>query len=401
MSIPSTPVRTGVTIQRQPVLHPDRSVFAYAVRGVVPDVDGRPMPEGSVEHMVDAMFRTIDLETLAGERPLVVRLTRGLLASPGELLHLPRGVVLEVPPHVLADPTALDRLRAMVDDEQRLALADYVGRPDQDAALPLVQMVKVDAACDRRLLDVRVARASSRGAVVVAENATTPARVDAALEAGAELLQGPLVIDRRHEPERAMSVGEIQCVELIRLVSGPNPDPAACADTISRDPELSIRVLHLVNSSAMGVRHKVDSVQRAVVLLGPRPLGALATAAIIGSTPATMETLWYLLTRATACGTIVGDDVAYTVGLLSSVAARLQLPPATIVSRSGVSAEVADALERGTGRYGPVLRAVLAQERNDSEGVAAAGFDPRDVARAYLDAVATALSVASRIAATG
>lgn len=401
MSTPSAPVRPGVTIQRQPVLHPDRSVFAYAVRGVVPEADGRPMPESSVEHMVDAMFRGIDLETLAGERPLVVRLTRGLLASPGELLDLPRGVVLEVPPYVLADPTARDTLRAMVDDEQRLALGDYVGRPEQDAALPLVQMVKVDAAGDRRLLDMRVSRASSCGAVVVAENATTPARVDAALEAGAELLQGPLVLDRRHEHERAMSVGEIQCLELIRLVSDPNPDPAACAAAISRDPELSIRVLHLVNSSAMGVRHKVDSVQRAVVLLGPRPLGALATAALMGSTPATMETLWYLLTRATACGTIGGDDVAYTVGLLSAVAARLQLSPATVVSRSGVSAEVADALERGTGRYGPVLRAVLAQERNDSEGVAAAGFDAHDVARAYLDAVSTALSVASRIAATG
>ncbi len=401
MSTPSAHARTGVTIQRQPVLHPDRSVFAYAVRGVVPDADGRPMPEASVEHMVDAMFRTIDMETLAGERPLVVRLTRGLLATPGPLLDLPRGVVLEVPPHVLADAAARDGLHALVDDEQRLALADYVGRPEQDAALPLVQMVKVDAAGERRHLDLLVARAASRGAVVVAENATTPARVDAALEAGVELLQGPLVLDRRHEPERAMSVGEIQCLELIRLVSDPNPDPAACADTVSRDPELSIRVLHLVNSSAMGVRHKIDSVQRAVVLLGPRPLGALATAALMGSTPATMETLWYLLTRATACAALGGDDVAYTVGLLSAVAARLQLSPATIVSRSGVSAEVADALERGTGRYGPVLRAVLAQERNDSEGVAAAGFDPHDVARAYLDAVSTALSVASRIAATG
>ena len=48
-----------------------------------------------------------------------------------------------------------------------------------------------------------------------------------------------------------------------------------------------------------------------------------------------------------------------------------------------------------------MLRAVLAQERNDSETVTATGLDAHEVARAYLDAVSTALYVASRIAATG
>ncbi len=400
MTTPTSHARASASILRQPVVHPDRSIFAYAVRGIVPDGSGLPMPEESVEHLVDAMLRTIDLTRLAGERPLVIRPTRSVLANPEMLVDLPHGVVVEVAPHLQPMPTATERLGALAEAGVRLALGDFTGSAPQVALLPYVQMVKIDAAQDARTLAELTAQAASRGAVVVAENATTRDRVDAALEAGAEFLQGPLVLEQRPvEPVRSFSVGEIQCLEVIRLVSGPAPDPSACAQTVASDPELSIRVLHLVNSSAMGVRHKVDSVHRAVVLVGPRQLGALATAALVGSTPAAMETLWYLLTRATAVSGITGDDTGYTVGLLSAVAAQLKVAPSQVVSRTGVSHDVAAALEHHAGRYGQALAAVLAQEKNDPEALAATGLNPYDVGRVYLDAVSSALSLASRLAA--
>lgn len=402
MTTPPHTARPSATILRQPVVHPDRSIFTYAVRGTVPDTDGTPLPEASVEHLVDPMYRAVDMARVAGERPLLVRATSGLVADPGALLDLPNGLVLEIPPHVQSMVGTTTRLAALADRGVRLALGDYAGGAAQTALLPYVQMVKVDGAQDPERLRAVVARSLEHGAVVIAENITSRARVDAALSAGVELLQGPLVLEAAPEEdeERAFSVGEIQCLELIRLVSSEDPDPEACAQTVARDPELSIRVLHLVNSSALGVRHKIDSVHRAVVLVGPRQLGALATSSLVGSSPVAMETLWYLLTRATAVSALTGDDTGYTVGLLSAVAAQLRVPPARVVSRTGVSAEVAAALERHEGTYGRALAAVLAQEQNDSEAVAATGLDPHDVGRAYLDSVSTALSLAVRLGAT-
>lgn len=399
MSTPHNTSRTSATILRQPVVLPDRSIYAYAVRGIVPDGDGTPRPEESAEHLVDVMYRGIDMSRVAGDRPLLVRATAGLVSDPGNLLDLPHGVVLEIPPHVQRMTGTLGRLAALRGAGARVALGDYRGTAAQAELLRYAHLVKVDAAEDTQRLRSVVARALEHGTVVVAENATTRERVDGALAAGVELLQGPLVLERTaQDPDRAFSVGEIQCLELIRLVSNPHPDPEECAQTVASDPELSIRVLHLVNSSAMGVRHKVDSVHRAVVLVGPRHLGALATASLVGSSPAAMETLWYLLTRATACSTLSGDGTGYTVGLLSAVASQLRVPPARVVSRTGVSSDVAAALEQQSGRYGRVLAAVLAQERNDSEAVSAAGLDPYDVGHAYLGAVSTALSLASRLA---
>lgn len=392
--------RSGATILRQPVVHPDRSIFAYALRGVVPDADGTARREESVEHLVDVMYRSVDMSRVSGERPLLVRGTAGLVADPGDLLNLPHGLVLEIPPFVQAMPDITRRLAALAEADVRVALGDYTGNEAQTQLLPYVQMVKVDAAQDTGRLRVVVARSLEHGTVVVAENATTRSRVDAALEAGVELLQGPLVLEQApEETTTSFSVGEIQCLELIRLVSSANPDPEVCARTVASDPELSIRVLHLVNSSAMGVRHKVDSVHRAVVLVGPRHLGALATAALVGSTPASMETLWYLLTRAIACSVLTGDDTGYTVGLLSAVSTQLQVPTSQVVSRTGISQEIAAAIEHHTGPYGRALAAVLAQERNDGEAITAVGHDPYDVGHAYLGAVSQALSLASRLAA--
>ncbi len=390
--------RTGAMIQRQVVVHPDRSVFAYAVRGVVPGPDGREQPEGSVEHLVDGVLRTVDLERLSGNRPIIVRATRELLSSPDSLVA-PHGLVLEVPPAHQQGPGATRRLAALTEAAVRLSLADYTGHPVQDALLPYVQMVKLDATLPPVRLAELVQRAAGAGAVVVAENATSRARVSSALEAGAELLQGPLVLQNQpSEERRTFSAGEIQCLELLRQVSAPEPDPLEYGATVESDPELSMRVLHLVNSSAAGVRHRVDSVQQAVRMVGPRRLAALATAALVGATPTSMETLWYLLTRAHACAALSGDNAAYTVGLLSAVAAHLRLPTAQLVARTGVSAAVADALEHHSGPYGHVLAAVLAQETNDPKALAATGLDAYDVARTYLEAVPQALSLATRLA---
>ena len=400
MSSLASSMRHGATIHRQPVVHPDRSVFAYAVRGVVPGEGGLPVDEHLVEHVVDAVYRTLDLSRVAGSRPLIIRATHQMLASPLTELEAPHGVVLEVPGAHQTMPGASARLAALTESDARVALGDYTADPVQDALLPYVQMVKVDSRLPRTRLEDLVRRAADAGAVVLAEHATTRERVGNALEAGAELLQGPLVLPRDHSAQaRTLGAGEVQCFELLRQLAKPDPDPAEYTRTIASDAELTMRVLHLVNSSAAGVRHKIDSVQQAVVLVGPRRLGAIATASLVGSTPTSLETLWFLLTRAHTCASLAGDDTGYTVGLLSAVAAHLRVPATQVVARTGVSPAVAEALANHAGPYGSVLAAVVAQEASDTAALASTGHDPYEVGRHYLDAVPHALSLATRLAA--
>ncbi|WP_156043754.1 EAL and HDOD domain-containing protein [Cellulomonas sp. URHE0023] len=388
------------TMHRQPIVNPDRSVFGYAVRGEVPGADGLPDFQ-LLEGALDAGYATLDPKTVAGEFPLMVRATSGLLLGSIPLPAVPGGVIIELPLWLTSYGDLAGRLEALRAQNVGLAIGDYTGTPSQDVLLPLIDLVKIDLS---RSLDVAelVHRAHAAGASVIGERADTSETVARALELGVDLLQGPMFERRQTAPPRDFTVGEAQCLNLVTILSADQPDPDAVVRTIASDPELTMRVLHLVNSSAMGVRRQIDSVQQAIVLLGPRQLITLAMASLINARPATVGTLWSILARAIACMNLSGSASAYTVGLLSAVAQQQNVSAETLVSRSGVSEDIGSALRDQTGPYGAVLAAVMAHEENDIEGVAATGLEPWDVAHAYLAAVpealaaATSMSVATR-----
>jgi EAL and modified HD-GYP domain-containing signal transduction protein len=184
----------------------------------------------------------------------------------------------------------------------------------------------------------------------------------------------------------------------MQLLSSDPVDQDAVIAMVGSDPELSMRVLRLVNMSTFAVRREVDSVRQAVVLVGPRHLATLAMTSLLDARTSTVADLWFVLTRALACRTVGGHDGAYTVGLLSAVAAQLRIDPAELVTRTGVSPEVRDALCAGAGPWGLVLAAVVAHEADDHDGVLATGLSPQVVSDAYLAAVSGAFATATTLA---
>jgi len=388
------------TLQRQPIVRRDRSVFGYAVRAVVIGPDGTPTADERVEHLLDAEYRLLDVPALAGDRPVMLRATTRLFLGEQTPPATPHGLVLEVPPALVSRTDAIERLTELHRCGVRSALGGYRGSLGQDVLLAFVDHVKVDVSLDPDQLGTLVRRAHAAGATVIGERADTPERIRVATELGVDLLQGPMFERRPATTGRDFTAGELQCLELLRLLSGRDAvqdRTAKIAHAVASDPELTMRVLHLVNSTAAGVRQQIDSVHQAVVLVGPQQLSALALASLIEARPATVGVLWAALVRALTCQTLVGSDAGYTMGLLSAVTAQQRLSVEDVVSRSGVSPDIAAALRDLAGPYGPALAAVLAHEENDSAGVRATGLEPFDVAHAYLAAVPEALATATAL----
>lgn len=387
------------TVHRQPVVLPDRSVLGYAVEVVVAGAAGRDGVTDGVpdDARIEAEYAALDLEVLAGGLRVFVRATAGLLVSDWPHANPLGGLTLEVPRAFAARPEAAGHLARLRACGRPLALADYVPDGDQDALLTHVDLVKVDLARGAALSVAAITRAHEQGVAVAAEHVTTEAAVRFCTEYGVDLLQGPLFQRDTTPIARRFSPGELQVLRLTALLTAGDVDPRGVVRVIGSDPELTMRVLRLVNSGAVGARHRIDSVRRAVVMLGPQTLLALAVTSLVGARGDTSAGLWAMLTRAIACRTLVGNDAAYTVGLLSAAAAQLRVAPADLVARTGVSDDVGDALLTLSGPFGPVLAAVLAHEENDDSGVGATGLDPADVARAYLGAVAEAHAVAGSL----
>lgn len=387
-----------VTVQRQPVVHPDRSVYGYAVRVLVSGPTGAPLPDGSAEAAVETAYRRLDLSGLAGDRPVLLRATAGLLSGEVAVWYDADRLVLEISPALAAHPE-IDRLVAAATTRgSRLALADYDGAAAQVALLDRVALVKIDLDLGAEHGAALVAQAHAAGATVVTEHTDDTEQAALAVSIGADLLQGPLFHRDPAPVRRSFSAGEVQCLELVRVLGADPVDQQAVVSTVAADPEMSMRVLHLVNSSAFGLRRQIDSVLQAVVLVGPRQLHALAIASLIDARPTSVASLWSILTRAMTCHTLSGQEAGYTVGLLSAVAAQQAYDLNELVARTGVSDALAQGLLRHEGPLGQVLAAVLAHEENDTEAVAATGLEPWDVAHAYLAAVPAALGTATALA---
>ncbi|HEY0214944.1 MAG TPA: HDOD domain-containing protein [Cellulomonas sp.] len=390
-----------VTVLRQPVVHPDRSVYGYAVRVRVQDATGAPLPDDDAEIHTEAAYQKLDLSGLAGDRPVLLRGTARLLSGEVAVWYEADRLLLEITPS-LARHEGIDALIATAAARgTRLVLADYDGSAPQDRLLDRVSVVKVDLARGPDRTAELVARAHLAGASVIAEHADSAEHLELAASLDADLYQGPMFHRDPAPVRRTFSAGELQCLELLRLLGADPVDQEAVVRTVAADPELSMRVLHLVNSSAFGLRREIDSVLQAVVLVGPRQLHALAIASLIDAKPTSVASLWSILTRAMTCRTLAGDDVAYTVGLLSAVAAQLAIDLGELVTRTGVSDQLSVALLHHEGRYGRVLAAVLAHDENDVDAVAATGLEPWDVAHAYLAAVPVALGTATALAFGG
>ena len=384
-----------VDVHRQPVLRPDRSVYGYTV-----DVRLRAQrayrgqPFNDVAH---AAYMALDLSVLVGADVAFIGGTTGMLTGDLPLPFAPGGLVLEVPGQFANRADAASHLRELRAAGVGLSLAEYTPGGGQDDLVPLFDFVKVDLVRGPHFAELCIDSARERHVRVVAERVDTEGSAQFCLDHGVDLLQGPLFQRDASPLPREFTVSEVQCLELITLLSTSVVDQDHVVEVICSDPELVIRVLRLVNSSAYGGRSRVDTVRRAVVLLGPRLLVSLAMASLVGARDHTMTGLWYLLSRAVACRTLARDEIGYTVGLLSAVAAQLRVAPADLVARAGVSADVGDAVVSLSGRFGRVLAAVLAHEENDRAGVEATGLAPSEVSDAYLDAVGRSLGTAAAL----
>ncbi len=396
-SAPSRPAGPRATVHRQPLVRADGAVRGYAFHVTVraPLLGTSPV---DVDAVVHEEYDRLDLATLTGGAAAFVRATAPMLTGEHPLPPAPSGLVLVVPPAVAARPDADQHLRRLRGERVGLALADLGPDEGADALLGLVDFVTIDLARGPATVAEAARRAHAAGLALIAEHVDTEAGVRLCTQHGVDLMQGPMFPRDTTARPRELSAGQVQCLELMHLLSTDPVDQDAVVRMIRSDPELSMRVLRLVNLSAFAVRREIDSVQQAVVLVGPQHLATLAMTSLLDSRTSAPGTLWFTLTRALACRTLARHDGAYTVGLLSAVAARLRMDPAELVRRTGVSADVGDALADRAGPWGPALAAVLAHEADDPAGVAASGVDPDAVSDAYLGAVSATFATAMALA---
>ena len=400
-SVESTEYRPArsVHVGRQPIYDLKGRLAAYELLfRDAPDSDRavRGDTSATVRVMINT-FGEFGLRDLAGDVPCFVNVTREFLVGALPLPFGPERTVLEVLETVDVDDEVVAGVTQLVAQGYTIALDDYIRDSEHGRLLELASVVKLDL-LDTSPEDVAaIVRACRQHPAItlLGERLETAEYVAAARRLGCELFQGYALGRPTVHSTRTLPASRTRTVELLAALSGPEVDLGAVIAMVGREPALAIRLLRLSNSAAAGLPRRVASVHEAVVLLGLRRVREWVALMLLADVaPGADETLLAsAVARARMCQqiaaeTTVAGEVAFTAGLLMGVAELLGTPVQELLAGLPVADELADALLRGTGPLGLVVRAVTAYDRADLVELRGLGLPLDRLSRAYLSAAA-------------
>jgi c-di-GMP-related signal transduction protein len=401
-----------IFLGRQPILDRKGNVTAYELlfRSSQDNRAGRIDDVAATATVIDHAFSTMGVDAVLGVHRGFINFDEALLLNDVVEL-LPRDkVVIELLETVPATPQVLARLRQLKAAGFMLALDDYLGdREQKEALFALVDVVKVEisgfepAALERAVRDLR--RYPVR---LLAEKVDTHEQVQRCLSAGFEMFQGyyfakPVILTARRVSPAAQAI-----LRLVGLVVADAEMPEIEA-IFRENPDLAVGLLRIVNSVAVGVRQRIESVRQAIVVLGrnqlnrwlqilvfaigdpsganhPSPLTILAS-----TRGRVMEML------ATAIGKADSGlrEKAFMAGMLSLTDTLLGIPLADILAPLPLATEVKEALLERKGTLGALLELTEMLETGDAAGIQAAleplpGLSAQTINQVQMEAMAWA-----------
>ncbi len=381
-----------IQVGRQAIFNGQLDVFAYEL--LYRDASGRnSMTNGDRASSLTLLnaFIEIGLDRIIGPNKAFINVTRHFFVDMPAIPFSPDRVVLEILEDTIVDDALIAGIARMRSEGFEVAIDDYAFQPELAPLLPLVDYIKVEVRPDGLAeLERQMPALRATAATLLAEKVETAEQFERLSAMGFDCFQGfffarPKLI-RSHRLHEGAAM-------LMRLLARLN-DPAVSIDEVvylvSQDPGLSFKILRYINSAAVGMRKKVDSIQRAVILMGLQRIRAWASLfAMSGLKGRPMELLNMGILRANLCEQFSrlcgrGDpETAYTVGLLSILDALLAQPIEQLMQDLPLTDEIRQAIVSRAGRYGELLDMVIRIERNQWPGEHSCGLHPTQTVEAY------------------
>lgn len=413
MSTPTMQLGSGalstVKVARQPILSagPGHPVVGYellfsdsgSLFGAFTDVDDFRATSEVVSHSV----LTLGVETVVGDSQAFVRFPRAQIVDGTPLMLPPTQSAIELGRDSWAARDVagiVERCRAYQERGYQIVLSDYFPTTSSAPLLQVADLVKIDlnGRTPEQILET-VGPIAHGGTRVVALNVDTEEHLADVTAAGVDLLQGyffstPSVVEGRELPGFKLAY-----LHLLRRAYAPDVDFADLADAIKTDVALTYKLLRYVNSAYFGLRGRIESVERALVMLGLSHVQRWVSVATVSglSDPRPQELAVLCATRARFCEALGEQlDVAaphdcFTLGMFSLLDVMLGKPMDVALSDIPVSDDVGNALRGQPGNLTDLLDVTVAYERGRWDVVArlaeAHGWDEADLIRIYIDAI--------------
>ncbi len=391
-----------VYLGRLPILHKDHDLFGYDL-SLYPSRLGREQPRVQIADVANYLGK-VGVERVTHDHFGFIPVDHEDLMS-AEIKRLAGDqLALEIVDVSEIDQKVLAQCLELKERGFKLSLADYFDHPVYDAVLKIFDYVKLDIhATSNFEMRNAISRLNEFSHIQrVARNVDTLSTFERCMEMDFHLVQGNFFTHTesttlgKANPEQTTLL--VVLGQLLTDVDLPRIERA-----FHNHEELTINLLALVNSAAMGLSRKVGSLQQALVILGRRQLMRwvqvlLYSHSDIKSAPMLMQ---MAAVRAklmdTLCSTHaeaekrtdIYRDRAFTVGILSLTHILLGMDLLQVVEQIGLDDEIRSALMDKEGFLGNLLSLT---EHIETANFAAAetlldglSIAPRDLNRAQME----------------
>jgi EAL and modified HD-GYP domain-containing signal transduction protein len=343
-------------LARQPIFDRDRQLYGYELLyrsdRAQNQFDGSESASAT-KQVISNTVMSIGLENILGGKKAFVNFDQRLL-SEGLYLSLPRqAAVIEILESVTPTSDLIALCRSVRKQGYTIALDDFVSTPEFEPLTHLAQLIKVDVRSTPVPEQERLLRTyKPRGIELLAEKVETYEEFEWARRAGYDYFQGyffarPSLIHTQEVP-----ASKLTCLLVLSQVQKPEPDVKRLADLIRSDVALTYKLLRYVNSALFGRNGQIQSIERALVILGTeniRRWAALATLPRLATDkPGELATL--SIVRARFCESLIKlagislQDEAFLMGMFSLLDALLDRPLDEALHSVGAGPDITKAL---------------------------------------------------------
>ena len=390
-------------LARQPIFDQKKKVFGYELlfRSGNDNVYDHTDGDMATAQVLNRTVNMSGLRSLLGGARGFINFTRQTLIN-GDYRFLPnQTVVVELLEDVEPDEQVVEACRQVKDSGYMLALDDYAGNYDYKPLIGLVDIIKVDfmdSTPQQRKGFVR--QFANVGVQLLAEKVETHEEFAEAMELGYKYAQGYFFCKPEMMRRRDVPACRTNYMRFLQEVSRLDPDLDRIEGIVKQEVSLSYKLLHYLNSAALGLPTKITSIKHALTLLGVVPLrkwAALVATTCMGEDKP-RELMRTTLVRAHFCE-LIGADTRFDdrevdlflLGLLSTLDALLDQPIDELVMDLPLASDVKTALLAEAGSLGTVLRLAMASDRGDVPTITSAGnelhLSPLQITRAYHAAI--------------
>jgi len=367
---------TNILLARQPIYDRDLNLHAYELLFRPPHPsdwiwDG----DIATSQLVINAFTEIGIDKVCDNKTAFINFTRKWLISPPpfDAQH----VTVEILEDVEPDEEVIAGVTAMAKAGFTIALDDFEFDEKWHPLLKMADIVKVDVlAQNGESLEQLVTKLAPYNIRLLAEKVEDYEMLERCKALGFELFQGFFLARPQNVHGDSMPTNKIVVMRLLAELQNPEASVIKLENIIANDIALSTKILRICNTAQYATQSKIDSIRRAVVLLGMNTLrqwSSLIALSRMSDKPS--ELICLTLSRAKMMELLAktagkdNPDAYFTVGMFSFIDAFFDQPIETLLQSLPFDNAINDALLHYEGDTGKLLRYVIAHERGQWEEI--------------------------------